>query len=837
MVDFKRRIKSKKNENKVHPCEIYETLDRKSDKGPLRSVQAEILNDWYDNYKDNKDVILKLHTGQGKTLIGLLMLQSKINEGKGPVIYLCPNNYLVEQTCLQADSFGIKYVTTNGELPYEFLEGKRILITTINKLFNGITKFGLESRSEKVDTILMDDSHACINEIIKSCTMEFNSESDVYKHILNLFFDELKSQGAGSFRDICDGDKNEVLPIPYWAWQDKIEDVTDLLCKNKDEIKFTWPILKNILKDCRCIISGNKLEISPYITPLYMFGSYYNANHRILMSATISDDSFLINTLGISKEHILNPLKPKNEKWSGEKMIIIPSLIDESLDRKKIIRSISVSESKNNYGVVALVPSYNRAKDWDAYNKNKLTSRADISEAIENLKSGNYEKNIVIANRYDGVDLPDDACRILIIDSKPVAQTLNDRYIEDCISNSDIISIKTAQTIEQGIGRSVRGEKDYCAIILIDSNLINFIRNPRTKEYFSNQTRKQIELGINISEYAKEELDEGMEPIDSLNKLVKQLLGRDPDWKEYYIEEMNDMDNGTTIQSKMIDVLELERQAGELYLKGDVEKAASTIQNLIDNCGVDDNTKGWYLQEKARILYSKSKSDSNKAQLSAYNKNSYLMKPREGSKVAKLKISAKRIDKIIENISEFENFQDLNIYIDSILSNLIFGISSEKFESSLDKLGKLLGFNSERPDKKWKEGPDNLWSMENNEYVLIECKNEVNLNRDKISQREVGQMNNSCAWFKNNYGDAKVCRFMIIPTNIFDKAVGFNEDVKIITPKELDSLKRNVRAFFKEFSTLNLKNLSKSDIQKYINNHKLDADSISKKYGEEPIEG
>ncbi|WCL65140.1 DEAD/DEAH box helicase family protein [Bacillus subtilis] len=61
-----------------------------------------MLDKWFADFQGKNDVILKLHTGQGKTLVGLLMLQSKLNQEKGPALYLCHNNQLVEQTCKQA---------------------------------------------------------------------------------------------------------------------------------------------------------------------------------------------------------------------------------------------------------------------------------------------------------------------------------------------------------------------------------------------------------------------------------------------------------------------------------------------------------------------------------------------------------------------------------------------------------------------------------------------------------------------------------------------------------------------------------------------------------------
>src|SRR5436305_835940 len=98
MVDFNKRLAKRDLNKPTDPIALYDTLDRASDKGELRRVQVEVLEAWHKDRRAEKDVILKLHTGQGKTLIGLLMLQSKLNEGAGPAIYLCPNNYLIDQT-------------------------------------------------------------------------------------------------------------------------------------------------------------------------------------------------------------------------------------------------------------------------------------------------------------------------------------------------------------------------------------------------------------------------------------------------------------------------------------------------------------------------------------------------------------------------------------------------------------------------------------------------------------------------------------------------------------------------------------------------------------------
>lgn len=77
MVDFKKRLASKPVDFPTDPVEIYTRLDRASDKGPLRPAQTAVLSAWHAGPRSNKDVVLKLHTGEGKTLVELLVWHSE----------------------------------------------------------------------------------------------------------------------------------------------------------------------------------------------------------------------------------------------------------------------------------------------------------------------------------------------------------------------------------------------------------------------------------------------------------------------------------------------------------------------------------------------------------------------------------------------------------------------------------------------------------------------------------------------------------------------------------------------------------------------------------------
>lgn len=843
MVDFRKRIGKKSNAKVIDPVELYASLDRASDKGPLRPVQQRVLAEWHTFRRADRDVILKLHTGQGKTLLGLLMLQSKLNEGIGPALYLCPNHFLVNQTVEQARQFGVRCVTAEGDLSDEFLEGRAILVAVVHKLFNGITQFGLGGKSISVGAVLIDDAHACIDSIKDSFVINLRhnqaNEANAYSEIIGLFENELRAQGEGTFEDIRRNDYNSYLPIPYWDWWDKSSEVAGILSRHAktEAIKFAWPVLKDSLRHTFCLVSGAELVIAPFLPPLEEFGSYANAKHRIFMSATVTDDSFLVKGLGLDPKTVQNPLVDPEEKWSGEKMVLIPSLISEDLSRSKIVEMFAKDTPTRPFGIVALVPSAKRCADWGKYGA-RVVDKYTISDAVDELRNRSYSKTVVISNYYDGIDLPDNTCRILIIDSKPFAEDLVERYTEDRRQGSSLIAGRIARIIEQGMGRAVRGEKDYCVIILVSPDLIRALQAPGQRDFFSNQTRTQILLGKEIAEWAKEEIEGGEVPIKAFNNLINQSLKRDTDWKGLYTERMDAMEvRDTPAREALLRIFQNEVSAERALQNGNPVQAIDIIQKLLDKTPFSDVEKGWYQQELARYLYSVSKTRSNDVQRSAHKLNRNLLRPKTGMEVTKVGTLTpeKRIEKIKNWISSHELFENVATHLDDILTNLTFGVVADRFEQALQDVATAIGFESDRPDKEWKEGPDNLWGLRDDEYLLFECKDEVVLNRAEINEHETEQMNRSASWFKRYYPGSAVTRIIIIPTNRLAKDAGLNDEVFVMRKKQLDLLSKNIRSFFLEFAASDLRDISEVKIAQHIRTHKLTVEALRTEYAQKPV--
>lgn len=229
------------------------------------------------------------------------------------LVYL-PNKYLADQVRIQADEFGIHHCTINENgLPEDFINGEKILITHAQIVFNGrSTNFGIGQDSIEVENILLDDAHSCI-EIIKTASkFRIPRSSDCYHELLQIFGEALKNQGAGTYADICNESKSAILAVPYWEWEGKQDEVVQILSRyNRSMDKsvwFVWDLLKDNLNNCTAVFSGAGIEISPRLLPMDMYGAFYNASHRVFMSATISNDSFFIRDLGLTKEVIEKPL-------------------------------------------------------------------------------------------------------------------------------------------------------------------------------------------------------------------------------------------------------------------------------------------------------------------------------------------------------------------------------------------------------------------------------------------------------------------------------------------------------------------------------------------------
>jgi len=800
MVDFKKKLRTTHTAKPVDPIQIYSSLDRASDKGPLRPSQHFTLTDWHANRRSQKNVILKLHTGQGKTLIGLLMLQSYLNDGVGPCIFLCPNNQLVDQVVTQAGQFGIKVCTAakSAPLPADFLDSQSIYVTTAQRVFNGLTKFGLGPKGRQIGAFVLDDCHYIADTIAQQTAMRIPSGSNLYKCIIDLFRPSLEQQGSGTLSDIERGRHESVLRVPYWDIVDKRTALERIISESGDEtyVKFSWKILRDMASQCDIYISGREAEIRPIACPIDIFSSFHNAQHRIFMSATLADDSFLVRSLGVTPSAVTTPLLYDEEKWSGEKMVLIPELINHDLSSSVVAAAYAKQDPSRQYGVVALTGSFKSAETWEANGASKHDSDS-IDSAVAALRGGDFLNAHVLSNRYDGIDLPDAACRILIIDGLPHGTSAGDLYEASTFHGDQELTKRMMRKIEQGMGRSVRGERDFSAVILTGSDLVTAIRLRENQQFLSDQTREQIRIGLDIAADASEEASPSEPPITSLNALIQQCLGRDEGWKEFYSTRMDQ----AQIQQRSPSPTErysLLRQIDEYFLSKQYQRSAELLQTFIDKHRSDFNNVelSLHLERLALMTHFFNAAKASDIQRTAYSMNRYILMPCDQVPERSVDVDTARSSRVFEHISHFVDPTSLLAHVDGVLRQMTFGNSSDPFEESIRNAGLLLGFASFRPEKEDRRGPDNAWITSSDSIIAIECKSEVKTDRSSINKYEIGQLLNAHEWAKKYFPHLQPTSCIIIPPKYCNDQASPGEDCRCIGEQGLRKLRNSIRTFY-----------------------------------------
>jgi hypothetical protein len=753
------------------------------------------------------------------------MLQSCLNEEKGPAIYVVPDNYLVKQVVEEAKKLGIS--VTEDKDDYSYSNSKAILVTSIQTIVNGYSYFGMrESGNYPIGSIIIDDVHACMDKIIGQFMIKIDAETDAYKELIAIFSSSLKDYNPKSYIDIVEmKDCRKNMLVPYWEWQRQQDNIYRILKKynNNKEIYFGLPLIERGLETCDCIITASAIEISPKGIDLEKISSLEEAGRRIYMSATLADDSVFVSALGLDTEDMKNIITPENANDIGDRLVIFPKYINSDISEIEIKEK--VEEIAVKYNVVILVPSFSRAKFWDEGGLRTAT-KDNIDQIVEKLKSGKHVGKIIFVNRYDGIDLPGDACRMLVIDGLPPLNSIKDRYIQSVAPQSTILLREQVQRIEQGMGRGVRSNDDECCIVLMGDELTDVLSRNRGIDYFSVATRCQYDLSKQLWDFLVNET--GSKPtIDQIFELANYSLEKDAEWvktcKEYLAAVK--YSNEAKVDEKIV----AQRKAFEKAMNMQWNEAANAIKAVKDTEN-DKRTKGYLCQIQAEYTNKINPALSQEILKAGKNLSAAILSPLAGIQYQRTTNTIPQAQGISKNLVVRRlGLNELLIYIDGILSNLCMGSEYEKFEEALNQIGTILGFACSRPDKETGGyGPDNLWAIDSSKYLVIECKTEATT--QTIKKDYCNQLSGSVNWFKENYVYPNECiPIMAHPSKVVDAVASPDDNMRVITEKELEFFRKNVRDFYSALcQDGNIDDVSK--INELLHIYKLRKDDIVNMY-------
>ncbi|MDE6708659.1 MAG: DEAD/DEAH box helicase family protein [Oscillospiraceae bacterium] len=793
------------------------------DYGYPRDVQSDVWEKWFD-VRTQKNTIIKMNTGSGKTVVGLMILQSCLNEGIGPAIYVVPDKYLVQQVINEAKKLGIK-VTKNRD-DYYYSNNKAILIMPIHALVNGRSVFGMrKSDNYPIGSIIIDDVHACIDTISDQFTLKVPYEQSLYKDLKNLLNTSLANYDSCTVFEVFDKKSpGSRMLVPFWIWKEKENEIFTLLQQYDNEenenIFFHLSLLRDCFSTCNCIITPRGIEISPKGNDISLIKSFQNAERRIFMSATLADDSVFVSTLGLQKMNIKNIIVPDSAEDIGARLILFPKHLNNSIMDEDI--RTKVTEISSKYNVVVIVPSFERSKFWGEF-ATFIVNKDNILDAVEKMKQSHVGL-VVFVNRYDGIDLPNDACHLLVIDSLPPPSKEYNKYVHSICVDSKLIVRERMQRIEQGMGRGVRSNNDSCCIVFMGSNLADVLIRQHGYRFFSNATQKQYELSENLWDVLKGE--KSNPTIDDIFSLADYSLKRNPGWISQCKEFLASVTYST---EPCIDSTDIAlRNAFEQYMSRQYQQAAGELISVINES--EGYVKGYLMQIKAEYTNLTDPVSAQQILLAAKKYNRSVLNPIEGIQHQRVFNKDKQAKNILQYIkTEYSDSNCLIVHLQKILDDLSFESEANTFENALEQVGRFLGFVSTRPDHEENDGgTDNLWALGDNTYWVIECKNEAVANT--ISKSYCNQLDGSIRWFKKVYGlEYAVLPVLVHRSKKIDRIATRVDGMRVITELELNKLKVNIQSFYNALvKQPDIDN--ENHIQELLNHHRLNRGSLKQSF-------
>ncbi len=773
----------------LHPRDIFNALPAKAPGYDyLRGPQDQVLDQWFARRTQDRDLVVKLNTGGGKTLVGLLVARACLNEGAGPVAYLVPDHYLAAQVRAEADRLGIE--TTDEPRSFAYTSGKAVLVAVFQRLFNGQSIFGVAGTAGKpasvqVGTVIIDDAHACLVKAEEEFRLKVPAGEDAYDRVLALFADDLAAQSPAGLMDLQARRASGIQQIPYWAWADRQPEVLAALHPLSDTVpyKFAWPLLVDVLPICRAVVTSDALEVAPPCLPVSQLIGFANARRRVYLTATLADDGILVTDFDADPKAVESPIVPASAGDIGDRLILVPEQTHPGADPNDVRALVLGLAADRN--VVVIVPSGPRADRWrpDAA---LVLDRTNLAEGVEKLRADPRLGLAVLVNRYDGVDLPGDACHVLVIDGLPEALDGVERLDQAQLSGSATLIARQVQRLEQGMGRAVRSNEDHCVVVLLGARLAERLHGAGARDAFSPATRAQLDL----SEAIAEDLH-GLALTD-LRDIIDQCLGRDPGWVAASRSVLATLRYGP---AKVSPVAIASRRAFELASGREYRAASDALQPALD-AAADPAGKGYLLQQTAAYQHHVDPAGAQQTQLAANRLNRNVLRPREGIDYEKLPTPALEQGAAASSYLQqrYATANDLLLGLAAVVDDLDWGPRTEAFEQAWSDLAWHLGLAGQTPEADTGRGPDGLWALAGREFAVVEAKSRA-VATHPVYKDDAEQLSNAMDWFRAEYPGMHATPVLIHPKSRFDKQAAVPTGCRVVTTEKLDGLRETIRRY------------------------------------------
>lgn len=723
----------------------------------LWAEQADVLRIYAEEHIGDRDVALELPTGSGKTLVGLLIAEWRRLKLGERTAFVCPTNQLARQVHSKSLGYGIQPVLLIGKSEEwdsaqqtRFDRGEAVAITNYHHIFN---------RTPRIEpqTLILDDAHTAEGSVASRWSLRIKRERmrETYMTVVDVLADELpKAHLQGLRNEELDQSRRRfvevVLPDGTHRVSEHLAEVIGPAIDGKEEW-YAWDAIGAQLETCLIYVSWTEILIRPFNAPTFTQDSFSNANQRIYLSATIGAGGELERSFGHEPiERIPKPLTWDRE-GSGRRYMIAPGAGRDGDEANNLIQDIVEQIGR----VLLLAPSgwrLQRAAERVLPDWMSILGADDIEEGLECFTEADRAA-LLLANRYDGIDLPGEACSLIIMSGLPTGTHLQEHFLNNRLGARHALAERIRTRITQGVGRATRSRRDTAVVVLHGDDLIGFLAPKEDREMLRSEIQAELEIGFTTADIPREEI---LESIDS-------FLAQDVDWQpteaylREYAEEHPQRDPPGAEQ--LTTAAPHEVAAWREAWRGNYDEAASAAQRVA--AALNHPTMGpyraWWLALAASWSViadgpeaGRSIALSREADLAT--RRLQWRPPLKGlttnGELSGDDALALRADKATQWLRRRFQSPKLERELTAFEAE-IAGTDAKPFELALQTLGLLLGFEAERPAKE-EAAPDGAWQDGSRAWIVWEAKTEEDP-EGKISAEETRQANSHTDWVRHNY--------------------------------------------------------------------------------------
>ncbi|MBA8963896.1 hypothetical protein JOJ86_005868 [Rhodococcus percolatus] len=495
------------------PESLYRALAL-TNEGPenLWSHQADVLRSWNDEkLRSEADIALELPTGAGKTLVGGLIGEYRRRKFQERVAYLCPTRQLARQTAKKLTDYGIPNVLLVNEVQSwniadraRYNSAAAIAVSVYSHVFNS------NPALNNAELLLLDDAHAAEGYVANPWKMQISRKDDesAYLDVLATLANAMDPFVFERLRTNSPSGRASTVylasPLGVSANAMQVERVLSAAVaqgKVSTSARHAWKFLEGHIEHCLIYVTGRDLLIRPLIVPTVQHAAFNNPARRVYMSATLGSGGELERSFGRRKITRIPIPKGWEKQGTGRRFFSFPELTsDLSTDEEKLNEFISETIKRAGRAIV-LSPDNRTA---DAFVASKVpdgfdTLRADEVEENLDVFVENSSAVLVLTNRYDGIDLPDKDCRLVILNGLPANGDLQEQFLHKSLGAVEVLQERIRARIMQGSGRATRNSRDYAAVLVLGSDLTSYLTNLDVQGAMHPEVHAELEFGLENS--------------------------------------------------------------------------------------------------------------------------------------------------------------------------------------------------------------------------------------------------------------------------------------------------------------------------------------------------